>query len=317
LSGVTSWPHLHARGTESTEVFLAAIEGREHSVAAWYDYVDRFHTAMPVANETLFSSLRTPGGLSSYGVLAHAAAAAGGRSVLDVGCGNGFLMDDLLDAFPAEAVFHGVDMCASEIAEGCARYERRPQVVLTQARAEALPFDDGAFDIVVSHQLFNFLPDPLPALAEAFRVLRPGGAFVFVTNRRMPKHESTIYQQLYRAALATVRERYPRLVLPVMEDPRIYTEDGIRELLALAGGVDGERVRFESFSTGAMMTPQAAAGVYSRLYFFASIPSNGAMFDAIEACGRRIAAAGRRDDLDIELPFRLVESRKPLVRAAG
>jgi ubiquinone/menaquinone biosynthesis C-methylase UbiE len=307
---------MHARGTESTEVFQAAIEGREHSVAAWYDYVDRFHTAMPVANETLFSSLRTPGGLSSYGVLARAAAAAGGCSVLDVGCGNGFLMEELIDVFPADAALYGVDMCAAEIAHGRERYARRPQVSLTQARAESLPFEDGAFDVVVSHQLFNFLPDPLPALTEAFRVLRHGGTLAFVTNRWMPKHENTVYQQLYRVALAIAKERYPRLRLPVMEDPRIYTEEGIRELLARAGGVDGERVRFESFSAGAMMTPQAAAAVYSRHYFFASIPSNGAMFDAIEANGRRIAAAGRRDDIDIELPFRLVEARKPLVQAA-
>jgi ubiquinone/menaquinone biosynthesis C-methylase UbiE len=141
------------------------MNGREHTVEAWYDYLDRFHTALPVANETLFTNLRTVGDRSSYEVLARAAAAAGGRDVLDVGCGNGCLMNELLEAFPEDTQFTGIDMCAAEIDAARRTFASERRVRFERGRAETLPFGDASFDEVVSHQTLNFFPDPRPALA--------------------------------------------------------------------------------------------------------------------------------------------------------
>lgn len=52
---------------------------------------------------------------------------------------------------------------------------RAPAVPLVQARAEALPFRDGAFATVVSGLVLCSVADPLRALGEARRVLQPGG----------------------------------------------------------------------------------------------------------------------------------------------
>jgi SAM-dependent methyltransferase len=66
---------------------------------------------------------------------------------------------------------------------------------LCVASAEALPFLDGAFDVVFSHEVLEHLPDDRQAVVEAVRVLqRPGGHLVvFVPNRGYPFETHGIY----------------------------------------------------------------------------------------------------------------------------
>ena len=52
--------------------------------------------------------------------------------------------------------------------------------------AQSLEFDDGSFDTVVSTLTLCTIPDPARAVAEAFRVLRPGGRFVLLEHVRSP-----------------------------------------------------------------------------------------------------------------------------------
>jgi ubiquinone/menaquinone biosynthesis C-methylase UbiE len=87
--------------------------------------------------------------------------------VLELGTGTGLL-------FPAygNAPSVAIDIDAS----GFARARRRdPRVALVQADAQALPFRDGAFDAVVETLSLCSVPDPVAALGEARRVLKPGG----------------------------------------------------------------------------------------------------------------------------------------------
>ncbi len=51
-------------------------------------------------------------------------------------------------------------------------------------RAEAIPYQDASFDLVVSFDVLEHLPAPRRALGEAFRVLRPGGALLVKTPNR-------------------------------------------------------------------------------------------------------------------------------------
>ncbi|QBR94476.1 class I SAM-dependent methyltransferase [Nocardioides euryhalodurans] len=93
--------------------------------------------------------------------------------VLDVGCGPGALTGVLADRVGAERV-RACDPSAP-FAATCAR--RNPGVAVEVAAAESLPYDDGAFDVVLAQLVVHFVDDPAAAAAEITRVLRPGGTF--------------------------------------------------------------------------------------------------------------------------------------------
>lgn len=95
--------------------------------------------------------------------------------VLDVGCGTGALLHRLGHAYPRAQLF-GLDPVPEMLA--VARRRLPPLVALREGWAERLPYDDERFDAVVSCSMFHYIRDPLAALREIRRVLRPGGQFV-------------------------------------------------------------------------------------------------------------------------------------------
>lgn len=102
--------------------------------------------------------------------LARLPAKAGARVLLD-GVGTG------LDAshLPPGNRYVGLDLTAAMLA----RVPRRDDLALVRGDAMRLPFADGAFDFVVLHLIVAVVPRPARCLAEAARVLKPGGrAFV-------------------------------------------------------------------------------------------------------------------------------------------
>jgi SAM-dependent methyltransferase len=88
--------------------------------------------------------------------------------VLDLGCGTG----RNLPLYDGAARVVGVDPCRESL---LAARRRAPKVPLVRARAEALPFRGGAFDVVVSGLVFCSVADPPRGFAEVRRVLGPGG----------------------------------------------------------------------------------------------------------------------------------------------
>ncbi len=106
------------------------------------------------------------------------AAGARGRT-LDLGCGTG----RNLPLFPAETLAVGVDPCPQSLARA---HRRSPRALLVLARAEALPFKDGAFDTVVSGLVLCSVTDPPAAASEMLRVLAPRGTVRALEHVRSP-----------------------------------------------------------------------------------------------------------------------------------
>ena len=99
-----------------------------------------------------------------------------GMSLLDCGCGPGTITVGLAEAVAPGSVV-GVDLESNQmtIAERTARDRGLTNVRFETASVYKLPFPDRSFDAVFSHALFEHLAEPLAALLEVRRVLRPGG----------------------------------------------------------------------------------------------------------------------------------------------
>jgi ubiquinone/menaquinone biosynthesis C-methylase UbiE len=105
---------------------------------------------------------------------------ANGKSVLDLGCGTGNLMDVVLEAYP-EAGICGVDP-SEGMREKCSdRFTGKPNVKISPGDALRIPFDGDRFDHVTSSlALHHVEPDDRDkCAAEIARVLKKGGTLVY------------------------------------------------------------------------------------------------------------------------------------------
>jgi SAM-dependent methyltransferase len=89
--------------------------------------------------------------------------------MLDIGCGTGFVISLLADTFRE---IHGIDPTPAMMAKVDTT---AGNVTLHEGVAEELPFEDASFDLVTAYSVLHHLEDHRPALAEAARVLKPGG----------------------------------------------------------------------------------------------------------------------------------------------
>jgi len=100
-----------------------------------------------------------------------------GEHVLDIGSGPGFLACEMAAVVGEEGSVHGVDPSESMLAIAAHR-ERAAASAPTEFRtgdAVELPYPDASFDAAVSTQVYEYVEDMGAALAQARRVLRPGG----------------------------------------------------------------------------------------------------------------------------------------------
>jgi SAM-dependent methyltransferase len=101
------------------------------------------------------------------------------RRILDLGCGVGQLTVAMKERFP-EAEVIGLDVAAPMLRYGHMRAsELGSDVLFTQRLAEQTRFPDGHFDIVISYIMFHEVTADASRriIAEAHRILRPGGVF--------------------------------------------------------------------------------------------------------------------------------------------
>ena len=142
--------------TRATAPDFAAIKQRQQATWASGDYAV-IGTTLQIVGETL----------------AEAADIRAGESVLDVAAGNG---NASLAAARRYANVTSTDYVPALLDKGRARAQAEGLTMqFQQADVEALPFDDAAFDVVLSTFGVMFAPDHRSAAREMLRVLRPGG----------------------------------------------------------------------------------------------------------------------------------------------
>ena len=145
----------HPRGIRMASSF------RDAELAGWSARSTSYdHYLSPITNQVIAPIISALGPV-------------GGKRVLDVCCGPGHLAGAMA---AAGADVEGIDFAATMVTNARDNY---PNLGFREGDAEALPYPDGAFDHVVCAFGVMHIGHPDVAMAEASRVLQPGGRYVF------------------------------------------------------------------------------------------------------------------------------------------
>jgi ubiquinone/menaquinone biosynthesis C-methylase UbiE len=135
--------------------------------------------------EVLFAGAADAMRRIALGLLARALKGKDQRKLrlLDVACGNGRFLAQILEAFPRLPAA-GLDLSPAYLDTARERLARWPQTELIAGRAEALPAGDGAYDAVTCVYLFHELPPAVrrEVARELARVIKPGGVLVLADS---------------------------------------------------------------------------------------------------------------------------------------
>jgi SAM-dependent methyltransferase len=142
----------------------------------------------------------------------------GDERVLDVGCGPGDLLCSMARHSDRWAMLAGSDFSTGMAAEAAKAAVGLPVHILV-ADAQANPFPDQYFDVVMARHMLYHVPDIDSAIAEAARVLRPGGCFLATTNADATMPE-------YWAIRERAAQRFPRMAKPDTFTHRFCLENG-------------------------------------------------------------------------------------------
>ena len=167
--------------------------------------------------------------------LLDAAHAAEGTRVLDVACGPGYAAG-YAAAHGARAV--GLDFAPAMVTEARENY---PQVEFHEGDAQALPFDDASFDAVICNFGLLHIAEPERALAEAYRVLAPGGRYAFTVWCAPTKGPS------YFSLLFGTIQAHADMTVPMPPAPPLFRfsdQDECRRALTAAGFIDSDVTEF-------------------------------------------------------------------------
>ncbi|WP_243064903.1 demethylmenaquinone methyltransferase [Humibacter sp. RRB41] len=220
----------------------ADLSKQPSDVAAMFDEVsyhyDRTNTVLSVGNATLWRIATT-----------RAVDPRPGQLILDVAAGTGTSSASLARS-GARVV--AADFSPGMIAVGRQRQAGNTNVEFVQADATQLPFDDDSFDAVtISFGLRNIV-DPAAALAEFFRVTKPGGRLVVCEFSRPP---ASVLRSAYHAYLtygmpifARLASSNPSAYSYLMESIRDWPDQ--QSLAHLISGVGFERVAYRNLTAG-------------------------------------------------------------------
>jgi ubiquinone/menaquinone biosynthesis C-methylase UbiE len=132
--------------------------------------------------------------------MARRAAALAPKAVLETAAGSGVVTRALAATLSADARYVATDLNQPMLDYAATRQNADRRISWRQADAQALPFEDGVFDLVCCQFGMMFLPDRPSGYREARRVLKPGGSFLFNVWDRI---EENIFANDVTNALAT------------------------------------------------------------------------------------------------------------------
>ena len=271
------------------------LAGERPSDAEWYEHLLAFNKLHPAGTPQIMRPFLDNAGRSSYEILA-SAVANGARvaNVIDVGCGDGALTNDLRAVLP-DALIVGVDIASASIDLARANV-RDTRARFVQAHAAKLPIASGSIDVVVSHMALMLMPDVEEVLLECKRMLRNGGQLAFVVDEPAARDQAST--KIFAEVVSHVREAYPHFALENPGDARMREVSAIRRFLATLGFTD---VATTSFQTAAQLDAEACWTFFDRTYIVGMLEG-----EAHERVMRNIRSAIPTDSTTMRMPLLLV-----------
>lgn len=101
-----------------------------------------------------------------------------GREILEIGCGRGGFSGYLMTRFPSIRNLYACDYSESALEIGKHKNRHQDKIIWMKEDIQALSFANEMFDTVISCETIEHVPNPLKALEEIHRVLKPGGTFI-------------------------------------------------------------------------------------------------------------------------------------------
>src|SRR5579864_3918483 len=233
------------------------LSGEKTSPEDWQQHLREVHARLPGMTSAFSSRYTTSSGKTSYDVLADTAVVAARAldrpvDVLDLACGDGYLIELCLRQLGGDIAITGVDLSEDELDAARRRLTGRSASLLI-GFAQSLPLAAATFDVVLCHLAFMLMVPVEPVVQELARVLRPGGVFSAVvgsTSNPASDHASggqelDTQRALWRQIGATLRqfwqEEYPQLQTDGrVGDLRSLTVEGWRELFGPETGFSGD-----------------------------------------------------------------------------
>jgi ubiquinone/menaquinone biosynthesis C-methylase UbiE len=239
------------------------LNGILYSDEEWNDYLKTVHTGFSGVTRPLADFVTTRG-LNTYHALLAAIPTSelSVRTVLDLGCGDGYFTKMLWSKMGERGNLTGLDLVPEEIA-AARRYLSDDRVTWIASPAQKMPLETASQDTIVSH-LVLMLSLPLePVLDEIARVLKPGGTLYAVVTR--PGLSDNPFQELSAFIDAFVQSKYPKYQGIRSGDPRTQSVDDLQTLFSNERGF---RVPFQ-YSDYAMLVSETPENIWNK--FFATL----------------------------------------------
>lgn len=134
------------------------------------------------------------------------------QTVLDVGCGTGSWLEQLLGKVGAA---RGIEYNEGMLARASERLQKRPNVEVQQGAAQQLPFQSESFHAVTMNQVIHHFnggenySEATEAFSEVYRVLKPGGVFVLNTSSPEQQRDGFWWLSLFPDNSERMMKRFP------------------------------------------------------------------------------------------------------------
>jgi SAM-dependent methyltransferase len=213
------------------EIRSKMLSGAPLADAEWETYLSSVHRETLNMTPKAYGAYRTSTGQNSYEVLVSVLNKKPSKDlhVLDLGCGDGYLIQYLLPKLGPKGKITGVDMVPSEIERAKAVYTDK-RVQFHVARAQELPVPNTSVDVVLCHLTLMLMRPIEPVVRKLLQILKLGGEIAGIVP--MPRRYGTTAYELGELVGAFIDQKHPGMRKSFQAgDPRFETEEGIQAIL--------------------------------------------------------------------------------------